>query len=380
MVMATDLTLEKAFETINWHTITLLLGMMIIVAYLRMARFFDLAAFLLLRAASGPAALIWLLVFASGALSALFVNDTICLLFTPVVLLVATRSKVNPVPFLLAVAMGSNAGSVVTLTGNPQNMIVGTELIKRHAGWSFARFFVCMLPIGAISMAIAAAVIVWLYRKDLRGHVMQGGTLAFPRVNARLIRKCMIVLAGVLAGFLAYPRSLPLVALAGAVVLLCWSKRDPHKVFARVDWTLLLFFAALFVIIGGVDRSGIIEQIHAWAAPVFKGGAAREVGVFSGASLVLSQLLSNVPYVLVAERWVEAFDKPPVGYLTLAMASTFAGNLTLFGSVANLIVAEIAHEEAPISFWEHARAGIPITLLTLAVGTGFLALYHAFLV
>ena len=376
MVLATDLTLETAFTLVNWDTITLLLGMMIIVAYLRMARFFDLAAYHLLRAASGPARLVWLLVFASGGLSALFVNDTICLLFTPIVLLVAVRSRMNPVPFLLALATGSNVGSVVTLTGNPQNMIIGTELIRRHPEWSFARFSLLMMPIGLVSMAIAAAVIVHTYRAELRGRVMHGETLARPRVNGRLIRKCLVVLACVLAGFLAFPRSLPLVALVGGVALLCWSRRDPHKVFARVDWTLLLFFAALFVIVGGVNRSGVIEQIHARAAPLFDGGPAREIGVFSGASILLSQVLSNVPYVLVAGSWVESFHRPALGWLTLSMASTFAGNLTIFGSVANMIVVEIARDEAPISFWAYSRVGIPITLLTIGVGAAILAIYY----
>jgi Na+/H+ antiporter NhaD/arsenite permease-like protein len=186
----------------------------------------------------------------------------------------------------------------------------------------------------------------------------------------------MVVLAAVLAGFLAFPRSLPLVAVAGAVALLCWSRRKPERVFARVDWTLLLFFAALFVIVGGVDRSGVIDEIHARAAPLFKGGAAREVGVFSLVSVALSQVVSNVPYVLVAGRWVEAFDRPAVGWLTLAMASTFAGNLTIFGSVANMIVVELARDEAPISFWVYARVGVPITVLTVATGVAVLSGYH----
>jgi Na+/H+ antiporter NhaD/arsenite permease-like protein len=368
MVVATDLTLDEAFLVVNWHTITLLLGMMVIVAYLRMARFFDLAAYYLLHAATDARAMVWLIVFASGLLSALFVNDTICLLLTPIVLLVTVRSRVNPVPFLIAIATGSNVGGVVTMTGNPQNMLVGTQLARLHPEWTFARFTLYMLPVGVVSMAIAAAVICRVYRRDLEGRALAGETLAFPRVNARLIRKCMVVLVLALGGFLLFPRELPLVAVAAAAVLLCWSRRDPHKVFARVDWTLLLFFVALFVIIGGVDRSGIIVEIHALVAPHLRGGPAREVGAFSAVSLVLSQLLSNVPYVFVAGSWVESFERPAVGWLTLAMASTFAGNLTIFGSVANMIVVELAKKEAPIGFWEYCRAGIPITVLTLAVG------------
>jgi len=378
MVVATDLTFDEAFEVVNWHTITLLLGMMIIVAYLRMARFFDLAAYHLLRSARSPRALVWLVTFAAGLLSALFVNDTICLLLTPIVLLVAVRSHVNPVPFLMAIATGSNVGGVITMTGNPQNMLVGTQLVHLHPSWTFAWFTLYLLPVGLLGLAVAAAIICRVYRRDLVDREMAGTTLALPRVNARLIRKCMIVLALALAGFLLFPRSLPLVALSGASVLLFWSRRDPHKVFARVDWTLLLFFASLFVIIGGVDRSGVIDDIHKRVAPHLAGGAVREVGVFTGVSLVLSQLLSNVPYVFVAGRWVEAFDRPDLGWLTLAMASTLAGNLTIFGSVANMIVVEIAGDEAPISFTEYLKAGVPITLATLAIGVATFAAYHRF--
>jgi Na+/H+ antiporter NhaD/arsenite permease-like protein len=375
MIVATDLTLEQAYQEINWDTLTLLLGMMVIVAYLRMARFFDLAAYYLLHASQGPRALVWLLTFTAGGLSALFVNDTICLLFTPIVLLVLVRSRASAVPFLMALATGSNVGSVVTFTGNPQNMLVGTELVRLHPEWTFIRFTLAMLPIGLLSLAATAAIICRIYRRDLAGAVIHGETLAFPRVNARLIRKCLIVLAVVLAGFIAFPRSLPLSAMTGAAALLVWSRRDPHKVFAWVDWTLLLFFAGLFVIVGGVRRSGIIADLHEQVAPLFRGGPAREVGLFSLASLGLSQLLSNVPYVAVAGHWVEAFTRPDIGWVTLAMASTFAGNLTIFGSVANMIVVELSQKEAPISFWEYCRSGIPITIVTLGTGIAILSLY-----
>lgn len=378
MVLATDLTLDQAYEVVNWHTITLLLGMMLIVAYLRAAYFFDWVAFYLLRYAHRPGALVFLLTIASGILSALFVNDTICLMFTPIVLGVVARSGLNPVPFLLAVAMGSNIGSVLTFTGNPQNMIVGIELVRRHPEWTYGRFTLYMLPIGLAALLACGALIVAFYRADLRGREVAALPTHPPRVRFRLMRKSLIVLAGTLVAFLLWPRELPLAALAGGTAVMAWSRRNPARILqSGVDWTLLLFFAALFVIIGGVDRSGVIDEIHRQVASWLQGSAAREVGIFSLVSVALSNLLSNVPYVAVAGAWVESFTRPDLGWVTLAMASTFAGNLTIFGSVANMIVLELAREDVHVGFWEYARVGIPVTVVSTAIGVGVIWIYHA---
>jgi Na+/H+ antiporter NhaD/arsenite permease-like protein len=377
MVLATDLTLEDAYREINWHTITLLLGMMLIVAYLRTSYFFDWVAYHLLRTAHRPGVLIFALVFASGALSALFVNDTLCLMFTPIVLIVVARSGLDPVPFLLAVAMGSNIGSVATYTGNPQNMLIGIELVRRHPEWTYARFTLLMLPVAIVSLAICAGAIVWIYRRELSDREVRALPQHPPRVRFRLMRKSLIVLGATLAAFVVWPRDLPMAALAGGTLIMVWSRRKPQRVLAeRVDWTLLLFFAALFVIVGGVNRSGIIEDLHRMIGRVFQGTPAREVGLFSGFSVLLSNVLSNVPYVAVAGTWVESFVRPGIGWFTLAMASTFAGNLTIFGSVANMIVLELAREKVHVGFWEYCRLGVPVTILTTAAGVAFAWAYH----
>jgi Na+/H+ antiporter NhaD/arsenite permease-like protein len=378
MVLATDITLEEACrDLVNWETIVLLLGMMLIVAYLRISYFFDWIAYYLLRTAHRPAVLVFLLVIACGVLSALFVNDTLCLMFTPIVLLVVARSGLNPVPFLLAVATGSNIGSVLTLTGNPQNMLVATSLARSHPEWTYARFTLYMLPIGLVSLAICAATIIWLYRSELRAGEVSALPSRPPRVRFRLMRKSIVVLAGTLVAFLLWPGHLPLAALAGGTAVMAWSRRKPERALAHVDWTLLLFFAALFVIIGGVDRSGIVEDIHRLAAPILRGSPGREVAVFSGVSVALSNLLSNVPYVAVAGTWVERFARPGLGWFTLAMASTFAGNLTIFGSVANMIVLELSREKVHIGFWEYCRTGVPVTIATTLVGIGVTWIYYA---
>ncbi len=378
MVLLTDMTVEDAYAAISWDTIVLLLGTMIIVSYLRRARFFEWVAYHVLRASARPATLVWLLVFVAGTLSALFVNDTICVMFTPIVLIVVARSRVSPVPFLMALATGSNVGSVLTLTGNPQNMLVGTHIVD-YPGWTYATFLLRMLPIGLAGMAVSAAVICRIYRHELRDQRMGEMPLGAPRLRQPLITKAAVVVAAVLAGFVLFPEKLAAVAIAGAAALTAWSRRKPERIYAKVDWPLLLFFAALFVIVGGLRHAGLVEDIRGRALPFLTPGPAREVGTFSAASVVLSNLFSNVPYVLVAGTWVESFSRPDLGWFTLAMASTFAGNLTIFGSVANMIVLELARDRVHVGFWEYCKAGVPITILTTAIGVAIVWGYHAWM-
>jgi Na+/H+ antiporter NhaD/arsenite permease-like protein len=375
MVLVTDMTVDEAYAEISWDTVSLLLGTMLIVAYLRRARFFEWVAYHVLAASSSPRTLVWLLVIVSGLLSALFVNDTICVMFTPIVLLVVARSGLAPAPFLLALATGSNVGSVLTFTGNPQNMLVGTHLVH-YPGWSYASFTLRMLPIGLLGLVVCAATICRVYRTELAARTLGPVPFRTPTLRRPLILKCTVVVAAVLAAFLAFPTKLAFAAIAGAAALTAWSRRKPERIYAKVDWPLLLFFAALFVIVGGVRRAGVVDDMRRLAGPYVAGGPAREVGLFSVAAVICSNLFSNVPYVLVAGTWVEAFDRPDVGWFTLAMASTFAGNLTIFGSVANMIVLELSRDRVHVGFWEYCRVGIPITLATTAIGIAFAWLYH----
>lgn len=371
MVAAGALTLDQAYAAINLDTLALLLGMMIVIAYLRLARFFEAVAAAIVRLARTPRQLLVGLVFTAGALSALFVNDTICLLFTPILLAATRTAGLPPVPYLLALCTAANVGSVATLTGNPQNMLIGI-----FSGIGYGRFLAVQLPVALVALAALAALLLWQFRRDLPAAYPRAPA-ARRRVHVALVRRLLAVMALVLAGFLlpverlvpglSAGQKLPLVALIGALLAMAVGRHPPARAFAHVDFGLLLFFSGLFVVVGGIARTGLLEQLHAGLAPHFGNGVPQQVAVFSGFTIVGSNLVSNVPFVLLARDWIGAFARPELMWLVLATASTFAGNLTVVGSVANLIVLEQARDEAPIGFLAYLRVGLPVTIVTTAL-------------
>jgi Na+/H+ antiporter NhaD/arsenite permease-like protein len=354
---------------INWETIVLLLGMMVVVAYLKIARFFEWVSTWILLRAGTPQRLLALLIATSGVLSALFVNDTICVLFTPIVLGAVLRAGLNPVPFLVALVTSANIGSVMTLTGNPQNMLVGM-----FSEIPYGRFFLLLLPVGLVGLVLDWAILRWLYRRDLEGSFAVAG-LTLPAVDRPALVRVMGVVVLITAGFLLplhrwipgldAGQKLPLVALAGAGLVILVGRARPAEAFVHVDWGLLVFFSGLFVVVSGINRTGLLTALHRGASPLF-GPSGGGLTVFT---VAMSNLVSNVPFVLVVKEWIQG----DYAWTLIAMASTFAGNLTIVGSVANMIVLELSRDEAKLGFVEYLRAGIPVTLAT--TGAGFAILY-----
>jgi Na+/H+ antiporter NhaD/arsenite permease-like protein len=378
MVACGVLPLDAAYAAINLDTLALLLGTMVTIAYLREARFFEWVAHRILRAATTPRRLLVLVVFASGILSALFVNDTICLLFTPILLEALAAARLPPVPYLIALVTGANVGSAATLTGNPQNMLIGIS-----SGISYGSFALVQAPLALLSLAVTAALLVALYRRRIpeRFGVLPDGA---RRVNGVVVRRVLAILALVLAGFLlpverlvpglGTGQRLPFVALAGAIASILFGRYRPARALARVDFGLLLLFCGLFIVVRGLASTPLLDGLHASLAPHLGASTAAQATSFSLFTLIGSNLVSNVPFVLLARDWIAAFPHPILFWHVLATASTFAGNLTIVGSVANVIVLEQAKDVAPIGFLTYLRAGLPITLATLAVAlAGLLA-------
>jgi Na+/H+ antiporter NhaD/arsenite permease-like protein len=363
---------EALRGAISWETIVLLLGMMVVVAYLKLAGFFEYVSTWILIRAGTPRRLLALLIVTSGLLSALFVNDTICVLFTPIVLGAVVRAGLNPVPFLIALATSANIGSVMTLTGNPQNMLVGI-----FSKIPYGTFFLLLLPVAAVGLLLDWIILRWIYRRELEGSFAIGG-MVLPQVDRPALARVMGIVAMITAGFLLpleqwipgleAGQKLPLVALAGAGLVILASRARPAEAFAHVDWGLLVFFSGLFVVISGINRTGILPALHGRAAPLF-GPTGGALTVFT---VAMSNLVSNVPYVLVVREWIHGNYE----WTLVAMASTFAGNLTIVGSVANMIVLELSRERAKIGFVEYLRAGIPVTVATTAAGFLILYLFH----
>lgn len=368
MVWTGVLTQAEAVRAIHFDTVLLLLGMMILAGYLAEAAFFRWCAWWVIRLARTPRGFLLGLVWLSGALSALFVNDTICLMLTPLVLQVCDDTGLEPVPFLLALATAANIGSVATLTGNPQNMIVGT-----HSGWSYAGFALHLLPVAAGGLVLDWLFLRWKFRRQIPAGRFEVH-LAPPAVDRPLLAKGVLVTAFVLGGFLT-GHGLSGMAMAGATAMILAGRIAPSRALARVDWSLLLFFSGLFVVVEGLNHAGWGDAFFRGLAPWLGQSPGTQLAAFSAFTVALSNLVSNVPMVLVAAPWVPRLPDPPVFWLALAMASTFAGNLTLMGSVANVIVAELAKDRVVIRFRDFLAVGVPVTLATTAWGVAVLWLY-----
>ncbi len=368
MVACGVLTPEQAYRAVDYDTLVLLLGMSLVSAYLCLAGFFEWTADWVLRVARTPERLLLYLILTSGTLSALLVNDTICLMLTPLVVAVVVRGGLPLLPYLLALAMSANLGSVATLVGNPQNMIIG-----HLSGIRFLPFSASLLPVAVAGLAIQAAALRLGFRRVLATAAIRPQQAPSRSVDRWLLTLTFGVLALVVAGFVA-GLNLSWTALSGAALIMVLARRDTHQVLKLVDWHLLVFFAGLFVVVEGLNSTGLPDQIYGRIHPLFGSTAAAQAWNLAWFSAVGSNIFSNVPFVLVAGKWLPGFTQPELMWKVMALATTFAGNLTILGSVANIIVVESARGHVEVGFWDYAKFGIPITILTTVVGMAMLML------
>jgi Na+/H+ antiporter NhaD/arsenite permease-like protein len=368
MVLVGGLPMDMALAAIDLHVVILLFGVLLIAAYLAEARFFRLTAYLVLTRAKSARSLLLGITLVTGALSALLLNDTVCVLLTPLVVAVIVEARLPALPYLLALASAANVGGVVSFSGNPQNMIVGAAA---HGTIGFAQYFAVTLPAGAACLVANAAVIMWLFRKQLPMGPLADRSPPKPAVDKALAAKSLGALA-LFAILAAAGVSLAGAAMTAAALLMVVARTPPKQAFAFVDWQLLVFFAGLFVVVAGIAHAGVLTRLFDAVAPAVARGDLTGDLAFIALVVVASNLVSNVPLVLVAVAWVPAMPDPTWGYIMLAVASTIAGNLTLFGSVANIIVMEGAGPRGEIGFWRFLRYGAVITLVDLAVAFAIL--------
>jgi Na+/H+ antiporter NhaD/arsenite permease-like protein len=363
MVVAGGLRFEDAIAAIDWDTIALLLGMMLLVAQLRLAGFFDLVTAFAVRRAAHPLLLLSAIVLVSGVLSALLVNDTVCLILTPLVLSVVVRLGRRPLPYLVAVALAANAGSVATLTGNPQNMIVGSL-----SGIGYGAFASALTPVAAMALVLTVAVVAVMWRAEFLVAVRLRVTPPPVRLNAGMLAKGGAALAAVMAAFLAGVRPAE-AALAAGALMLATRRVRPHRLYDGIDVPLLLMFCGLFVVVAGAQRALLTPDITQAVAALPLNHAAP----LALLTVALSNLVSNVPAVLVLKPFLAPLADPRRAWLVVAMESTLAGNLFIMGSVANLIVVQAAAREGvAIGFGAYSRLGVPLTVLSLLAGLAWL--------
>ena len=362
MIASGAVSAGDALHFIDFPTLVLLFSMMLIVGTLRLVGFFDWNAELLLGRLNASR-LLPAVIFTTGFLSAVFVNDIVCLVMVPFVLTVTKRMRVGPLPYLLAVATSSNIGSVATITGNPQNMLIGS-----FSKISYRDFFIRLGPVAIVGLFLNWAVLYWLHLRRPGGFVRAQANVSLPALDRSSFRKPVVVVSVLVIGFFAGVPPAMMAAL-GAAALLITRTLDPKQLYDEVDWGLLVFFIGLFLIVGGAENAGIVGKLLAFA----EHWNLQRLPPFLLTVSALSNLVSNVPAVMLLKSLIPGFAHPREAWLALAMSSTLAGNLTITGSVANIIVVERARPDIEISFGDYFRAGLPLTLATLLVGWGWLA-------
>lgn len=353
---------RDALRFIDFPTLVLLFSMMLIVGNLHLVGFFEWNAAVVLERLH-PAQLLPAVIFTAGFLSAFFVNDIVCLVMVPFVLSIAKRMQLQPMPYLLAVATASNIGSVATITGNPQNM-----LIASFSGIHYRQFLFQLGPVAVLGLFLDWAVLHWAYVRKSAILLRTEEKIALPPLDiSRLVKPAMVVTAVVIGFFAGVPPAM--MAALGAAALLITRTIEPKKLYEEVDWGLLVFFIGLFLIVGGAENAGLVGKLLELAEHL----NLQHIASFVVAVTVLSNIVSNVPAVMLLKSLIPSFANPHTAWLALAMASTLAGNLTITGSVANIIVVETAKPEIEIGFRDYFRVGLPITVATLLVGSLWLA-------
>ncbi len=349
---------DAARDAIDVPTIALLFGLMVVSAQLYLAGFYTRR---MAGARVSPETLLALIVAVTGVLSALLANDIVCLAVAPVLIEACARRGLDPVPFLLALTCAANVGSAATLIGNPQNMLIGQTLHLSFAGY---------LRDAGVPAVLGLVVVWWVIRRSAKGRWERPRavpSIAAPDFNAWQAAKGLTVLGVLVALFCLAPWPREALALAAAGVLLSSRRMASRDILGRVDWHLLVLFVGLFVVNHALTSSGALD--HLTESLSARGvNLARPAWLFA-VTVVLSNLVSNVPAVML----LLPTSEHPIAGPILALASTLAGNLFLVGSIANLIVVDqAARLDVRITWRDHLRIGVPVTLLTLAMAAGWL--------
>jgi Na+/H+ antiporter NhaD/arsenite permease-like protein len=355
-----------ALGIIDFPTIVLLFSMMVIVGSLHLRGFFEWTAELVWKHLR-PRWLLPAVIFTAGILSAFLVNDIVCLVMVPLVLNLTRRMQLPALPFLLAVATASNIGSVATITGNPQNMLIGS-----YAGIQYRDFLLHLGPVAVAGLFFDWLVLWGIFHRELAVVNTASAVVTIQTSNlqpSNLGKPVFVLVCVVLGFFLGAPPALA--SALGAATLLISRTTDSQTLYGEVDWGLLVFFTGLFLIVGGALNAGMVGQF----LKVGEHLNLHSSGAFVLIIVALGNLVSNVPAVMLLKSLVPAFPDPHRAWLLLAMASTLAGNLTITGSVANIIVVETAKPEMHIGFRQYFRAGLPVTVGTLLIGLAWLRLF-----
>lgn len=371
---------------VEWNVIFLLLGMMIIVSVLRRTGVFEFVAIWAAKRTRGrPYPLMVMLCVLTACASALLDNVTTVLLVAPVTFLVCERLGLRPAPYLMAEVFASNIGGTATLVGDPPNIIIAAR-----AGLTFNDFLVHLLPIVVVLMVVFCVLCRWLFRAEFHYDAERAASVA--RLQEReaitdplLLVKSLAVLGAVIVAFVLHPvlhYEPSVVALLGAGLLIAITDVDTNDALRDVEWSTLAFFAGLFIMVGGLVESGVIDTAAEYLADATDGRLGLATYVLLIGSAVLSAIVDNIPYVatmtpIVATLAAGHGDSGTVLWWALALGADLGGNATAIGASANVVALGLAEREGhPIGFWEFTRYGLVVATTTILVCMPYLWLRY----
>ena len=365
MVVFGVLSTKEAILSIDISTILLLYGLMVLSSQFRLGGFYTWTALKITKFMDKPERFLLVLMIVSAVLSAILANDIVCLAFTPVLTVSLMNAGLNPIPFLIGLAVSSNIGSASTIIGNPQNMLIG-QLGKLD----FGHFFLWCTPPSLLSLIGAYFVIKAIYRnnfkKDISSAIIE--RRAWQSFNKHQSTKGIIAaIILIILFFTDIPREISAIGIAG--LLLCSRSMHTRSILGFIDWHLITLFCALFIVIKGVEAVNlpftIVEFLNANSIDI------HNLYILTGFSTLLSNIVSNVPATMLITKFLDPSNHTQ--WYVLALSSTFAGNLITIGSIANLITFEQAKEYGvDIGFKEHAKVGIPVTVVSIFITIGWI--------
>jgi len=370
MIVTGVLSFEEAILAIDFNTIALLLGMMIVIATLELDGFFAFIAQKTISFSKTPLQLLWIITFTTGIASAFLVNDAVVLMFTPIIISICRSAKLDPKPYLIAEILASNVGSAMTITGNPQNMLIGI-----YSGIPYLYFLLHLLPVSIIGMIVIVLCIKRMYAQTFETQNILHYSQNEYEYNLSSMIFSVPIFILITVFFLLHhvlDISIPTIALIGSSLILLLGKIKPSKIIKEIDWVLLLFFASLFIVVKGAEKAGILSMFIQFS---HFNDSFYSITILHVVSLVFSQIVSNVPFVILLGPTLKHGNSKLL-WLVLASSSTLAGNATIIGAMANLIVLESAAKSGvKISFMEFLKPGMVVTIITLLLSVGILYLY-----